>query len=66
MIIAKMLKLYMASEDITCDEMASVLYVSSATISRITCGHTCDAKVMLKLIVWLFSKGGESERVEND
>lgn len=53
--VGKVIRAYRQKEDIGVREMAKILGVSAATVSRVERGFAPDGHTMAKLLVWLFS-----------
>lgn len=54
--IGELLRLYRSVKNISIRDMANEIGTSSATLSRIENGKTCDMFTFLLLINWLFEK----------
>lgn len=52
--IGELIRVWRVVNDLGARDVAKMLGVSAATVSRIERGETVDAKTMLKLICWLF------------
>lgn len=52
--LAKLIRLYRAVENISLRVLAKQIGISASTLSRVERGYECDQTTMLFLIRWLF------------